>query len=68
MLQKIGFFLLGIAVLMYMVAIFGALVMSMPIGLIGILAIGGSVLLFIQVVIERMNNEEDDYYSKNVHQ
>ena len=27
-----------------------------------------AVVLFIKVLIDRLNNEEDDYYSKNIHE
>jgi hypothetical protein len=33
-------------------------------------AIGGLIVLgvFIKVLVDRLNNEEDDYYSKNIHE
>ena len=33
-------------------------------GLIGVVAVG----VFIKVLVDRLNNKEDDYYSKNVKQ
>ena len=33
-------------------------------GIFGIVALG----LFIKVLVDRLNNKEDDYYSRNIHE
>ena len=47
------------------IVIFG-MVEAWPWGIVGFLVLIGIGLLFAQVVKERLENEEDDYYSKNV--
>tara|TARA_B100000470_G_scaffold218579_1_gene204221 strand:+ start:530 stop:751 length:222 start_codon:yes stop_codon:yes gene_type:complete len=37
-----------------------------PDGLIIVLIYGGLLMLFIKVLRERLNNKEDDYYSKEI--
>ena len=65
-MEKIGFSMLGIVVVIYIIGLIVASILAFPVGLIGLLAIGGVGLLFLQAVKDRLGNEEDDYYSKNV--
>ena len=37
-----------------------------PDGLIIVLIYGGLLMLFVKVLRERLNNKEDDYYSKEI--
>jgi len=67
-LEKIGFSLLAIVFALYVIVLLVGMVAAFPYGLIGLIAFIGVGLLFVQVVRDRLNNEEDDYYSKNVHQ
>ena len=65
-MEKIAYVLLVIFAVIWTGAILFALISALPYGLIGLLAIGGIGLLFIKVLKERLNDEEDNYYSKNV--
>jgi hypothetical protein len=42
------------------------LIEAFPDGLIGLLILVAFGLLFIRVVLDRLKNKEDDFYSKNV--
>ena len=64
--EKIGYILLGIVALFWIVAIFIGMIVAFPFGLLGFVAIVGVGLLFIKALKERLNNAEDDHYSKNV--
>jgi hypothetical protein len=68
MLEKVGWALLASVGLIYLVMLIVVSIFAFPVGLIGVLALGGCGLIFVHVLRERLNNEEDDYYSKNVHQ
>jgi hypothetical protein len=68
MLEKVGWALLASVGLIYLVMLIVVSILAFPVGLIGVLALGGCGLIFVHVLRERLNNEEDDYYSKNVHQ
>ncbi len=65
-MEKAGYVLLGIVVLVYIIALFIGLIAAMPWGIIGLIAIAGIGLLFMKVLTDRLENKEDDYYSKNV--
>jgi hypothetical protein len=68
MLEKAGWAMLASVGLIYLVILVVVSILAFPVGLIGVLALGGCGLIFVHVLRERLNNEEDDYYSKNVHQ
>jgi hypothetical protein len=68
MLEKVGWALLASVGLFYLGLLIVVYILAFPVGLIGLLALGGCGLIFVHVLRERLNNEEDDYYSKNVHQ
>lgn len=64
-LALIGFAFIGI---LWASAIFAAFVMSFPMSLIaGIPLVIFSIILIV-VIRQRLNNKEDDYYSKNIEQ
>lgn len=65
-MKQLGFGLLGLSALLYVVVLVVMLVLALPIGIIGLTALLGLGLLFIQVLRERLNNPEDDYYSRTV--
>ncbi len=65
-MENIGYVLLSIVVLLWLIAIGVGLVAAFPVGLIALLPICGLGFLFAQVVKERLANKEDDYYTKNV--
>ncbi len=65
-MENIGYVLLSIVALIWLIAILVGMVAAFPVGIIGLLAIGGLGFLFAKVVKDRLANKEDDYYSKNV--
>ncbi|MCF7740362.1 MAG: hypothetical protein K9N00_01080 [Candidatus Marinimicrobia bacterium] len=65
-MEKTGYVLLIIVLLVWIGAIFMGMISAFPVGLIGIVALLGFGLLFIKVLKERLESKEDDYYSKNI--
>jgi len=65
-MEKLAYIFFILVLIVWIVAIFAGLISAFPAGLIGIIAIVGFGLLFIKVLKERLESEEDDYYSKNV--
>ena len=65
-MEKIGYILLSIVAICWLIAMFAGMIAAFPVGIIGLLAIVGIGFLFAKVVKERLANKEDDYYSKNV--
>ena len=65
-MELIGYILLGIVAVIWIVAIIIGIVATFPVGIIGLIGILGVGFLFAKVVKDRIDNEEDDYYSKNV--
>jgi hypothetical protein len=66
MMEYIGYFLLAIVVIIWIIAMIVGLIIAFPFGLIGLVAILGLGLLLIKVITDRLQNKEDDHYSKNV--
>ncbi len=64
--EKIGYLCLGLVAVCYLVAMFIGMVAVFPFGLIGLVAIVGIGVLLVKVIRERLNNAEDDHYSKTV--
>ena len=64
--EKVGYLLLGSVAALYTIAMVVGMIAIFPFGLIGLAAIAGVGLLLIKVIKERLNNKEDDYYSKKV--
>jgi F0F1-type ATP synthase assembly protein I len=65
-MERIGYILLSIIAIAWILGIIAGMVAAFPFGLIGLIVLVGIGLLFAKVVKDRMNNTEDDYYSKNV--
>jgi len=65
-MEKIGYVLLFIVAICWLIAMFAGMIAAFPIGIIGLLALFGIGFLFAKVVKDRLVNKEDDYYSKNV--
>lgn len=67
-----AFALIGVPMLAGAIVWLGGVVFAMftvmPYGLIGFVGLTGAGLLIAKVVRDRMNNAEDDYYSKNIHE
>jgi hypothetical protein len=64
--ERWGDSLLAIIAAVYLVAMFVGMIAAFPFGLIGLLLIAGIGVLLVKVIKERMNNREDDYYSKEI--
>ncbi len=65
-MEYLGYILLGIVAVVWLVVVIIGIVAAFPYGIIGFVALAGFGLLFAKVVKDRMENKEDDYYSKNV--
>lgn len=65
-MEKIGYILLLIVAICWLVAMLFGMIAALPFGIIGLLAIVGIGLLFAKVLKERLANKEDNHYSKNV--
>ena len=64
--EKIGYVCLGLVTVVYVVAMVIGMITMFPFGLIGLLLILGVGVLLLKVLKERLANEEDDHYSRNV--
>jgi len=64
--EKIGYFILGAVVLLYILAMVVGLFAILPFGLIGLAIFVGLGTLVVKVLRERAANKEDDYYSEKV--
>ena len=67
-MEKMGYFLLGIVVIIFCIAILVGLIAAFPWGVLGLIAILGIGLLFIKVLTDHQASKEDDYYEKNIEQ
>ena len=65
-MERIGYVLLSIVAAGWLIAILAGMIVAFPFGLIGLIVILGIGFLFAKVVKDRIENKEDDYYSKNV--
>ena len=66
MMEKIGYTLLIIVAVCWIIAMVAGMVAAFPFGIIGLLGIIGVGLLFVKVIKDRLENKEDNYYSKNI--
>ncbi len=67
-MEYIGYILLGIVAVCWLIAMLIGMIVAFPVGVIGLLAVGGFGFLFAKVVKDRLANKDDDYYSKHVKQ
>ena len=67
-MKPLGYTLLGLCAISWLVAILVGLVAAYPYGLIGLLGFAGIAVLFVHVTSERLRNKEDAHYDKTVHQ
>jgi len=65
-MENIGYFLLGIVAVIWIIAVIIGVIVAFPFGLIGLLAILGFGFLFAKVIKDRLENKEDDHYSKTI--
>ena len=67
-MEKIGYILLGIVAICWVIAVIIGMIAAFPVGLVGLIAIIGIGFLFARVIKDRLENIEDDHYSKNIKQ
>ena len=65
-MEIIGYILLGIATVCWIIAVIIGVVVAFPVGLVGLIAIIGIGFLFAKVIQDRLNNKEDDHYSDTI--
>lgn len=65
-MENIGYILLAIVAVCWIAAVIIGVIVTFPMGLIGLIAIIGTGILFAKVIKDRLENKEDDHYSKNV--
>jgi len=65
-MEKIGYILLGIAAVCWIIAVLIGVIVAFPVGLVGLIAIIGIGFLFAKVIKDRLGNTEDDHYSNTV--
>jgi hypothetical protein len=65
-MEKMGYLLLFIVLLFWLVGIVVGCIAAFPFGIVGLLALAGFGFLFVKATKDRLANKEDDYYSKNV--
>jgi hypothetical protein len=63
-----GYVILFTLSVLWILGIIIGMIAAFPVGLIGLVALLGIGLLFAKVVKDRLANEEDEYYTKNVDQ
>jgi hypothetical protein len=68
LLEKLGYAILLIAAVAWLVIVAVGLISAFPAGMTGLLVIVGLGLLFVKVLRDRLKNKEDEYYSENVKQ
>lgn len=67
-MEYIGYALLAIVALVWIIILFVGLIAAFPYGIIGLVAILGIGFLFAKVIKDRLTNKEDDHYSENIEQ
>jgi len=65
-MENIGYVLLAIVALCWLGAILVGMIAAWPLGIIGLIGITGIGFLLAKVIKDRLDNKEDDHYSKNV--
>lgn len=69
-MEKTGYIFLGISAAVWFIIWFGAVFVGLislsPLGLLWLLPVAGFGLLFLKALMDRLDSEEDDYYSKQV--
>lgn len=64
--EIVSYTLLGTIAVIYLVAMIMGMIAMFPFGLIGLIILLGIGILLLKVLKERMENKEDDYYSKEI--
>jgi len=64
--EKIAYSLLGLVAVVYLLVMIVGMMAAIPFGIIGLAIFIGIGVLMLKVIKERINNKEDDHYSKKV--
>ncbi|MDP6907623.1 MAG: hypothetical protein QGG43_02105 [Candidatus Marinimicrobia bacterium] len=67
-MEKLGYILIGLFYLLGSYLTLKEIEQFYPEGLLVILIYSGLLVLFVKVLKERLNNKDDDYYSKEIDQ
>ncbi len=67
-MEKLGYALIGSVVLLWVVGMIVGLIVVLPYGLVGLVALAGGGLLLVKVLKDRLTSEEDTYYDENIQQ
>tara|TARA_B100000902_G_scaffold374013_1_gene402610 strand:+ start:183 stop:386 length:204 start_codon:yes stop_codon:yes gene_type:complete len=65
-MEKLGYILIGLFYLLGSYLTLKEIEQFYPEGLLVILIYSGLLVLFVKVLKERLNNKDDDYYSKEI--
>ncbi len=65
-MEKTAYIILGTVAAIWLIAMVIGMIAAFPYGLFGLLVMTGFGLLFIKALTDRLGNEEDNYYSRNV--
>ena len=65
-MEKLGYILIGLFYLLGSYLTLEEIDQFYPEGLLVILIYSGLLVLFVKVLKERLNNKDDDYYSKEI--
>ncbi|MBZ0254840.1 hypothetical protein K8I31_02175 [bacterium] len=65
-MEIIAYILIGFVALCWIIAMLIGMIIAFPWGLIGLVGSVGIGLLFLKVLIERLENRDDDHYSNDV--
>lgn len=67
-METVAYIILGVLAIAYIAVLIFGMIAALPWGLVGLLALLAFGLLFIKVVVQRLQSSEDDYYDQNVDQ
>jgi hypothetical protein len=65
-MEKAGYIILMVVAACWLIAMIAGMIVSFPVGIIGLLAIVGFGLLFIRVLKDRIEASKTDKYSRDV--
>ena len=65
-MEKLGYILIGLFYILGSYLTLKEIEQFYPEGLLVILIYSGLLVLFVKVLKERLNNKDDDYYSKEI--
>ena len=66
MIETIAYIVLGTLAVAYIAVMVAGLLAAWPWGIIGLIVLATFGALLLKVLRDRLNNPEDDYYSRNI--